>query len=1009
LAEAAQENAARLAREQAARAAQLAAAQQLAAQKAAEREAEDKVAAQKAAEEAETRRLAAQIEQVREQALREQVAAQKAAQERAVYEAGKTAQAEAITEAVITSPAFVQAKFEKNTAEVNKTLATIDANVSLYNSIAKANDWEKYDWNQYVGTGGRTGKEQYIADITYQKNLRSKIEDEYKAYASDVKAFLAKPKWKTYELTPAQMEAQFTAGTTFEVTYTEDGEEKKKTFKHLGDANEFIEKRQQEVMSSQGITDMTWGEFEDYVKARQKNLDKLVDQGIAKKSDDKYVLAKPPTVLTSKQIELAQSAGFDVLDTSAQGVGWLLYQYSKDKLEPGTPQYRAAVAASAVLGDFADAITAPYRVLGSIVPWETVAKMGEKQVTTSNLKYLEDVSPSEQDALYLSGVVASGLGSYVTMIPIGLTAAGINTTAKALGVSLGRITPSAVSKIATTLKANPKLTQAIIWAPIAGLEAADVYKQYMDGAPIDTIIRNEVKDISQLIGGVKGFQKGLQIYRELGPEFAKIQRLYGVKEIPGEEGRLQQLETKVEPTLKTKGLPKTVSEILIPESRPITGKETIYGIAKLPDGKQIPVIREYGDLLKTLMAGKTAGPAAIKGAILDMVTPDQYTALVKAGLNYATMSPEEIAKLMLKELGSGPGFTSPWAMTGKTEVLYADRYIAPLKPGTPQFLASKPDIGVRIKIIGAGVPVGLEETERLYKALTLAGTSPKLASELVALMTTASPLTAIEAAQKAGASDAVISLLVGGGAYVGASAQGSQLSQSLQNMGLSKSEIKIITPALIQPTTSTLQNVLPMLSTKGLTVVMSSISEETLRKLDTNTLSKVIPKLEHNTLTAVVPELDINTLTTILPKLNTDTLTTVIPKLSNDTLTSLLPKLDSATLMEIIPKLDTAQLTTVVPKLDFDTFTTAIPSLTTYQIEIILPFLKPHQKDALSERKIKPVEEDKFVVTFTDYGGRVEVLNVKASTFREAYWRAFHIRRWHGLQHIVDIFKKGKS
>jgi uncharacterized protein YheU (UPF0270 family) len=88
-----------------------------------------------------------------------------------------------------------------------------------------------------------------------------------------------------------------------------------------------------------------------------------------------------------------------------------------------------------------------------------------------------------------------------------------------------------------------------------------------------------------------------------------------------------------------------------------------------------------------------------------------------------------------------------------------------------------------------------------------------------------------------------------------------------------------------------------------------------------------------------------------------------------------------------------------------------IPLLTTVQITKLIKKLPPLKRKPLIEalEKKKGSEKDKFVVTFTDYGGRVEVLNVKASSFKEAYARGFAIRHWHGRQHIVDIIKKGKS
>ncbi|MFX0209079.1 MAG: hypothetical protein ACFFDT_24055 [Candidatus Hodarchaeota archaeon] len=56
----------------------------------------------------------------------------------------------------------------------------------------------------------------------------------------------------------------------------------------------------------------------------------------------------------------------------------------------------------------------------------------------------------------------------------------------------------------------------------------------------------------------------------------------------------------------------------------------------------------------------------------------------------------------------------------------------------------------------------------------------------------------------------------------------------------------------------------------------------------------------------------------------------------------------------------------------------------------------------------KPISKEiTYTVKFTDYDKRTESIEIPAKTFQEAYSKAFHIRRWHGLLHIVDIIKRG--
>jgi hypothetical protein len=167
-----------------------------------------------------------------------------------------------------------------------------------------------------------------------------------------------------------------------------------------------------------------------------------------------------------------------------------------------------------------------------------------------------------------------------------------------------------------------------------------------------------------------------------------------------------------------------------------------------------------------------------------------------------------------------------------------------------------------------------------------------------------------------------------------------------------------------------------------------------------------------------IERLNDKTINAVFEVMSPKAIETTIQGLSTDTVSDLATRLDLKALEKIIPELSPAQLTETFQSLTEDQISEVVPLLTTAQVNSISNKLSPRKREILlrvaKKRGVEPsskpsAEEDKFVVTFTDYGGRVEVLNVKASTFREAYWRAFHIRRWHGLQHIVDIFKKGKS
>ena len=66
----------------------------------------------------------------------------------------------------------------------------------------------------------------------------------------------------------------------------------------------------------------------------------------------------------------------------------------------------------------------------------------------------------------------------------------------------------------------------------------------------------------------------------------------------------------------------------------------------------------------------------------------------------------------------------------------------------------------------------------------------------------------------------------------------------------------------------------------------------------------------------------------------------------------------------------------------------------------------PKLSKVKESKKTPSEQQDSFTVRFTDYQGRSESHDISANTFQEAYSKAFHIRRWHGLLHEVDIIKR---
>jgi hypothetical protein len=154
-----------------------------------------------------------------------------------------------------------------------------------------------------------------------------------------------------------------------------------------------------------------------------------------------------------------------------------------------------------------------------------------------------------------------------------------------------------------------------------------------------------------------------------------------------------------------------------------------------------------------------------------------------------------------------------------------------------------------------------------------------------------------------------------------------------------------------------------------------------------------------------IPSLDLDTLAKSIPKLSDEMLETIIPKLDPISLSTLKEKLTpnqrdriESLIIPIVtpiqePILDIPQ----VPELE----TPTEPPPETQKLKIIIP-----EPEGFEEKKLKTSSEETFTVKFTDVYNKSETITVNAVSFREAYQKSFSLKKWHGLQHEVDIIKQ---
>lgn len=795
----------------------------------------------------------------------------------------------------------------------------------------------------------------------------------------------------------------------YSVTYTENGAQKVKTFTTEMEQLNFVSQQQNAQMQKANFSG-TWNDYVKEVNSQKAYLSWLTAKGVIGIEGGEARLLKPPTVLTDEELNIAGKAGFDIPKLPL-GASLSLYQWGKDTFPEKSFIGESVEAAASGLGQFLEVLWAPYRFVASIIPGEQPYEEGFRGVTPATMKYVEDLTPTQQAALDIGGLASTVGASYLAALPVGLAARGLTSLSTAISTKLklaSRLkisSPKAISTVKNFLATHPKALQAVMWAPMAGLEATVVYDKIQKGVPATEIIRDEAYKIASIYGGIKGFKAGYNIVPI--QKWARLQKLIKIEEFddPRRPGQKRAL-----PTIDSKKIPQELADLLRIELDPITGKEIVVGPAT-EAGITRNVGRQYGNLLKDLAAGKavTTDPInSIRGTILEYATPDQYASLLQRGLNIQTMSAQEIADLMMKELNWYAG--SPWQQM--------------LKNAEMEFLKSggKTTIDV-IAAFSERMPqdsgvLGLTKGRDLYNALISDGMGQQQALMYATeIMTAKTPTVLISIAAEAGLSQQATQNVVGAYLTYGASSgEGTALVQSLSKAGLTMQETKTVMPLLLQQYTApaTITQHVPNLSAKALAVVIPVLTQSSQRSLQ-----KALPQLSTSVLVNVAPVLDKNVVAQIMPHLSHDALISVVPALNDEVLASIIPRLKPLDLsdsvskltesqikifVDLIPDLTLDQIAYTIPRLDVDQITLAlqqmqfdVPTLTTAVANIpigAIPFLPnfPRRvRDAMREKRSRSL--DPYKVTFRQPHVRAEIHHVKARSFREALIVAWKLKR----------------
>jgi len=401
-------------------------------------------------------------------------------------------------------------------------------------------------------------------------------------------------------------------------------------------------------------------------------IDYAKREKLVKVEGNNLVLAKPIDALSDTDIKYLRTLGMNVpslpkglsrqfyemitgpIDRQLELLGMVPSGWVKGLIDRFEAEKKQVGVSSALLGDFIEGfvsiVTEPYRLIVSLIPGEQPFEKGWRNITTRNLKYIDDYTPEQLRALNITGLAVTGLGAYLSGIPIGMSAKAIKNIVQTYAPLYGITTPTKIRRLTNFLIRHPKAVQATILAPAAGLEVGNVLRQLYMGVNPEDILFDEARRLVKITGQMAGLKKGWNLTRD---KWAQINRYLDIQVKQTKYGPVVTL------TKKTKRIPKWLADLLKEEVDPVTGEIILVGkgtkgaftqYMALKGGKWLQQLAQEGkispsllDRLKIMFTGKKPSKAMIESALVDYIGKKGLQKLRRFGVNYTRLSPEEIA------------------------------------------------------------------------------------------------------------------------------------------------------------------------------------------------------------------------------------------------------------------------------------------------------------------------------------------------------------------------------
>jgi len=814
----------------------------------------------------------------------------------------------------------------------------------------------------------------------------------------------------------------------FPVTVTlPDGTTETKVFNTLAEAKAYEKKitTRQDAIKNAILADVGWrGTWESFVEREQKRADKLAElaaAGLIKFDGNTAVLAKPVEVLTREETRKLNEAGFNI-PYAAESPAFILYQWATEaQEEAGVPKgtyirypeyYHAAPPLLnvsdilAIYGDLLETAALPYRLITALIPGEQPYEKRWRNVTTENLKYLEDVPPERQIRLFGTSLLADMGVSYAMMLPVGLGLKGLTSLSKSLAKQLTIKSPSTLLKMAKSvgakipgiskikevamlkrvlqknpskaasivksfLQKHPKMVTALLWSPAAGIEALNVLDMKARGVPDDEILRTELRRIGKMYAGMKGLKAGFTLLDKKVE--AELQKLVEVRKYVKKDGTIGQRLV-----FKKKEIPEEIAKLFQTEIDERTGEVVLVGVTT--DGRLVvPSARKYGKLLNDLMKGKAVSIGKYKEALIKNVGKEGYEVLRARGLNLEKMSPEEVAELAFKELSYG----TPWYNAVKNA-----QFEATTEPATMKIYGSIDVNPPSVEDLGVEAFTRAKDT---YNYLLSRGLNSVEAQLFTEQLLKATPQKIIEIAKRLGISptDKMINALLKESLARSVELPTSIARQVLKDKtkdcinylksaGMSakhaeqfakqimtgKPTYDLIKIATKEGLTTSQIVALTLASIGGFSVANTAKAKSLPVTLENAGLDdKQVKQVMKVVLQSKTPEEFVKNLklasapaaTISVALLDEYKLRDLVPKLDPKTLTKIAPVISEKTLANVLPRLDEKAIDAVAPQLSAETFLNVKGNLTPEQTAKVLPNLSDTTLNEVM-KKIKPEE-----------------------------------------------------